>query len=280
MQKNNLLLLDNPDFFKDPINIDSNLNDDLVDYLRKMILIRFVEDFLAIKKRDGFIGGPIHLSAGQEAIAVGVSSNLSIADKVFSTHRSHAHLLALNGSVYGLFAEVLGKNTGLSKGMGGSMHLINHSVGFYGSVPIVGGTIALAVGAGLSEKLLMKNGIGLAYFGDGAAEEGVFHESLNLASKLKVPVIFVVENNLFASHLHISQRQPCNSVSRFAAAHNINYHIVDGNDILSVKNASKILVNNARLNCLPGLLEAVTFRRYGHVDWREDIDVGVNRSAE
>jgi TPP-dependent pyruvate/acetoin dehydrogenase alpha subunit len=276
----NLVELDNPNFYNNIINIESFSNEDLLEYLKKMIFIRMVEDFIAIKKRDGLIGGPVHLGAGQEAIAVGVSSNLTSDDKVFSTHRSHAHLLALNGSMSSLFAELLGRYTGLSRGMGGSMHLIDKSVGFYGSVPIVGGTIALAVGAALSEKLLLRSGIGVAYIGDGATEEGVFHESMNLASKLKVPVIFVVENNLFASHLHISQRQPCTSVSRFAFAHDIDYQVVDGNNIVDVINSSRKLINNARKKSLPGLLEAVTFRRYGHVDWREDIDVGVNRSED
>lgn len=280
MNANRLGSLNNPDLHNEHIDISDYCKKDLLNHLKNMIRIRMVEDYLAVMKRDGFIGGPVHLGAGQEAIAVGVSTHLTPADKVFSTHRSHAHLLALGASLHGLFAEVLGKDSGLSRGMGGSMHLVCEPIGFYGSVPIVGGTIALAVGAALGEKLLNKNGVGLAYFGDGAAEEGVFHESMNLASQMNLPVLFVVENNLFASHLHITQRQPCNSISRFAEAHNIDFQVVDGNDVVSVARASRKLIDNARVHGSPGLLEAITYRRYGHVDWREDIDVGVNRSAD
>ncbi len=241
-------------------------------------MIRAVERQLAAARRDGLIGGPVHLGVGQEAIAVGLSQHLFASDFVFGTHRSHSHLLALGADVKKLFAEVLGKETGHSKGMGGSMHLWDESVGFYGSVPIVAGTVSLAVGAAMAARLRGTSNISVAYFGDGACEEGVVHESLNLAAIQKDPVIFVVENNLFASHMHISIRQPGDSTARFAAANGIPHRIIDGNDILAVSSAAKGLIQQAREGGGPGFLEAVTYRWYGHVDWREDIDVGVNRS--
>jgi pyruvate dehydrogenase E1 component alpha subunit len=230
-------------------------------------------------RRDGHIGGPVHLGAGQEAVAVGISAHLRKSDRVFSAHRSHAHLLALGTDVRKLFAELLGKSTGLTHGMGGSMHLWDQPNGFYGSVPIVAGTVPLAVGAGLAAKMQKTGDIAVAYFGDGAAEEGVVQESLNLASQLGIPILFVCENNFFSSHMHISQRQPIHSVARFADANNIDNEVVDGNNIASVSESAARLISHSRKNNVPGFLEVVTFRHYGHVDWREDIDVGVNRSA-
>ncbi len=262
-----------------PIDIEGEDPATLEAALRSMLRIRMAEQFLAVKRRDGFIGGPVHLGAGQEAAAVGVSQHLRPSDRVFGAHRSHSHLLALGSSVHGLFAEVLGKDTGLSRGMGGSMHLWDEKHGFYGSVPIVAGTVSLAVGAALAAQLTGSDSVAVTYFGDGAAEEGVVHESLNLAAVFRLPVIFVVENNLFSSHMHISLRQPGNSIARFADAHGIPAHVVDGNDIVAVARAAGTLVDAARRGAGPGFLEAVTQRWYGHVDWREDIDVGVNRST-
>ena len=220
------------------------------------------------------------MGVGQEGIAVGVSRFLRSSDRVFGAHRSHPHVLALGSSIHRLFAEILGKDTGLSRGMGGSMHLWDEPHGFYGSVPIVAGTVPLAVGAGLAAKLQGTDDIGVSYFGDGAVEEGVVQESLNLASILKVPVLFVAENNLFASHMHIGLRQPFNATARFAVAHGIPCEVVDGNDVTAVGDAAERLVDRARRGEGPGFLEAVTFRWLGHVDWRDDVDVGVERSAD
>jgi pyruvate dehydrogenase E1 component alpha subunit len=248
--------------------------------LQTMLRIRLAERCLAEGRRDGLIGGPVHLGVGQEAVAVGVAAELRKTDRVFGAHRSHSHVLSMGSSLHRLFAEVLGKDTGLSRGMGGSMHLWDQPNGFYGSVPIVSGTVPLAVGAALSAKMQSSGDVGVAYLGDGAVEEGVVHESLNLARILMVPAIFVVENNLFASHMHLSLRQPKEATARFAAANDIPYEIVDGNDVVKVRAAAARLISNARAGKGPGFLEAVTYRWYGHVDWREDIDVGVNRSAD
>ena len=164
--------------------------------------------------------------------------------------------------------------------MGGSMHLYDQSNGFYGSTPIVAGTVSLAVGAAMASKMQNLKDIGVSYLGDGAVEEGVVHEAFNLAKISKAPVLFVIENNLFASHMHISLRQPSETVSRFAEANQIPYKLLDGNDVVAVAQSSKELINNIRNGRGPALLELITYRWYGHVDWREDIDVGVERSME
>ena len=278
--KNNLNELTDPTKLHEPVSI-SNIDDEILKkMLKSMILIRETEHKLAEARKEGLIGGPVHLGAGQEAIAVGISQSLQPTDRVFGAHRSHSHLLALNPDFYRLFAEVLGKETGFSKGMGGSMHLFDQANGFYGSVPIVAGTVALAVGAAMAARMQETNDIGLAYVGDGAVEEGVVHESLNLAKVHNAPMLFVIENNLFASHMHISLRQPNDMTSRFAVANEIPYKLVDGNDLCAVYKAAKEQISEMRDVGGPMFLELVTYRHYGHVDWRDDIDVGVERSLD
>lgn len=272
--------LADPAQHQQPIDVVGQDPAALLAQLQMMLRIRLAERCLAEGRRDGLIGGPVHLGVGQEAVAVGVAAELRKSDRVFGAHRSHSHVLSMGSSLHRLFAEILGKETGLSRGMGGSMHLWDQPNGFYGSVPIVSGTVPLAVGAALAAKMQGGGDVGVSYLGDGAMEEGVVHESLNLARMLKAPAIFVVENNLFASHMHISLRQPKEATARFAAANDIPYEIVDGNDVVQVRAAAAKLIGNARAGHGPGFLEAVTYRWYGHVDWREDIDVGVNRSAQ
>jgi TPP-dependent pyruvate/acetoin dehydrogenase alpha subunit len=270
----------NPKQFQDPILIEGEDIQILKKMLYLMILIRKIEQQLAFARKNGLVAGPVHLGVGQEAIAVGISQNLKKTDRVFGGHRSHSHLLALNPDFYKLFAEVLGKETGFSKGMGGSMHLFDQSNGFYGATPIVAGTVSLAVGAAMAAKMQNLTDIGVSYIGDGAVEEGVVHECFNLAKVLKLPVLFVIENNLFASHMHISLRQPSEATSRFAEANYIPYKTLDGNDVVAVAQNSKELIQSMRNGAGPAILELVTYRWYGHVDWREDIDVGVERSME
>ena len=270
----------NPQEFNNSISIEGQDIEILKKILNLMLTIRKTEQQLALAKKNGLIGGPVHLGVGQEAIAVGISQNLKKTDRVFGNHRSHSHLLALNPDFYKLFSEVLGKETGFSKGMGGSMHLIDQSNGFYGSTPIVAGTVPLAVGAAMASKMQNLKDIGVSYIGDGAVEEGVVHECFNLAKVLKAPVLFVIENNLFASHMHISLRQPSETVSRFAEANHIPHKLLDGNDVVAIAQNSNELIENIRNGQGPAVLELITYRWYGHVDWREDIDVGVQRSME
>ena len=266
--------------YAQPLNISDADPASLTAYLKMMVRIRVAERKLADNRRDGLIGGPVHLGIGQEAIATGVSVHLRKSDRVFGAHRSHSHVLALGASLHPFFAETLGKDTGLSRGMGGSMHLQDRANGFFGSVPIVAGTVPLATGAALAAKMDGQGDIAVAYLGDGAVEEGVVQESLNLASSLGLPIIFIVENNLFASHMHISLRQTQGATSRFAAANGIDWQLVDGNDVLAVSSAMAKLSEQARSTGQPGFLEAVTYRWLGHVDWRDDIDVGVSRSDD
>ena len=145
--------LADPTKFQEPLSIEGIDSSKLINMMKSMIIIRKTEQRLAKARKEGLIGGPVHLGAGQEAIAVGISESLQSSDRVFGAHRSHSHLLALNPDFHKLFAEVLGKETGFSKGMGGSMHLFDQSSGFYGSVPIVSGTVALAVGAAIAARM-------------------------------------------------------------------------------------------------------------------------------
>ena len=278
--KNELKDLSNPSKLHSPLNLEGQDDTSLIEMFKSMLIIRKAEQQLAFGRKNGFIGGPIHLGVGQEAIAAGISKYLQKTDRVFGAHRSHSHILALNPDFHKLFAEILGKATGFSRGMGGSMHLWDQPNGFYGSVPIVTGTVPLAVGAALAAKMKKTTDIGCAYIGDGAAEEGLFHESLNLAKVLNTPMLFVIENNFFASHMHISLRQPGDMVSRFAVANDIPYKLVDGNDVVAIANSSKELINEIRSGKGPRFIELITYRWYGHVDWRDDVDVGVKRSTK
>lgn len=272
--------LADPCCFNGTLDISGGEKETLIQRLKSMLIIRAAEEKIAEMVVAGKIKCPCHLGIGQEAIAVGVSAHLRSTDRVFGAHRSHSHYLALGGSVYGLFAEVLGRVTGCSKGMGGSMHLYDGGHGFMGSVPIVSATIPIAVGAALASKMDGKGDVAVGYFGDGAAEEGVFHESLNLASTLNLPMVFVCENNLFASHLHIRLRQPSDSISRFAKAHHIYAETVDGNDVVTIASIGREMIDRARRGGGPSFLEAVTYRWRGHVGPSEDIDVGVQRNQD
>jgi TPP-dependent pyruvate/acetoin dehydrogenase alpha subunit len=248
--------------------------------LERMIRIRASEECIGNYVESGDIKCPCHLGIGQEAAAVGTCFELGKRDRCFGAHRSHSHYLALGAPLAGLMCEVLGKDAGCSKGMGGSMHIISKEHGLYGTVPIVGATIPIATGAALALKHGDTGGVAVSFLGDGACEEGVFHESLNFASTHNLPVIFVVENNLFSSHLHISLRQPDDRIARFAEANCINHQTIDGNDVTHVANVMNEAVRGARNENKPFLIEAVTYRWRGHVGHREDNDVGVERSKD
>lgn len=270
--------LADPSLNQGPLDVESVDPKTLGQFLADMLTIRLAEEAIGMLVEEGVAKTPCHLAIGQEAIAVGVSASLTRRDRVFGGHRSHSHLLALGGDLFGLIAEILGKASGLSRGMGGSMHLYAPSVGFQGCVPLVGATIPIAVGAALAARLDGQGAVAVSYFGDGAAEEGVFHESLNLASAQRLPILFVCENNLFSSHLDILLRQPSDRIARFAEAHAIRSATVDGNDVLAVAAAASSLVAHARTGMGPAFLEAVTYRHRGHVGPKEDVDVGVRRT--
>lgn len=266
--------------YREPCDVTGFAAGDLMRLLRTMLLIRAAEEQIAQWVEEGRARCPCHLGIGQEAIAAGIAGSLRPSDRLFGNHRSHGHYLATGGDVYELLAEVLGRADGCSRGMGGSMHLYGARHGFYGSVPIVAGTIPIAVGAALAAKMDGGDSIAVAFFGDGASEEGVMHESLNLASSYALPVVFVCENNQYSSHLDIALRQPSDRVSRYADAHRIHAALVDGNDVTAVARSAADLVGIARARGEPVFLEAITYRWRGHVGPSEDLDVGVRRSTE
>lgn len=216
--------------------------------IRKMLLIRLVEEEIVARYGKQQMRCPVHLSIGQEAIAVGVCHNLRPSDKVFSTHRCHAHYLAKGGSTERMTLELYGKVGGCLDGRGGSMHLCDGSVGMVASVPIVGSAIPLAVGAALANKLDGKDDIVVCFFGDGAVEEGVFHESLNFASLMKLPIIFVCENNEYSIDTHIKKRQPWRSIDKLAYGHDIRKFITLDADVFALADCFSYAIDEARKN--------------------------------
>lgn len=260
-------------------SIRANVDIDLLDKYKQLLLIRHVELSIGRESKKGTFRTPVHLAIGQEAIAVGVSSFLRNDDHVFGNHRSHAHYLSLGCSPQALISEILGKQSGCSGGKGGSMHIKGRDNGFMGSMPIVAGTISIAVGAALA---LEREGeqISVSYFGDGASEEGAFHESLNFAAKFNAPILFVCENNLFSSHMHIDERQNSTSISRFAESAGIKNYQIDGNDLIEITECAKDAIGYVRKMRKPAFIEAHTYRIYSHVGFDADLDVGKNRMED
>jgi TPP-dependent pyruvate/acetoin dehydrogenase alpha subunit len=273
--------LADPRRFREPLEVSGHEPERLEGMLRSMLLIRSVEECIAELVASGEARCPCHLAIGQEGCAVGVAGELDPSiDRFFGAHRSHGHYLAAGGDPWALLAEVLGKSSGCSGGLGGSMHLIAPETGLLGTVPIVAATIPVAAGAALAARLDGRGGVVVSFFGDGATEEGVFHETLNLAALHRLPLLLVCENNLFSSHLHISLRQPSDRVARFAAAHLIPHETLDGNDVLAVAAAARRGLERGRAGEGPTFLELVTYRWRGHVGHREDRDVGVARAGD
>lgn len=196
-----------------------------------MLRIRMIEERIAKRYPEGKMRCPVHLSVGQEAAAVGICNGIVATDKMVSTHRAHAHYLAKGGSLNGLIGELYGKRSGCSRGNGGSMHLIDLDVNFYGSTSIVGGTIPVGVGLAFADHL---KGLGhktVICIGDAAVEEGVFHEAANFVALHNLQVIFACENNLYSCYTHISKRQPNRSLKAIARAHNLHYALCTPNDV-------------------------------------------------
>ena len=217
----------------------SNIKD-LIGNYKKIVTIRELEEKISKEIYEGKIKTPCHLSTGQEAIAVGVCNQLIRGDAVYSTHRSHAHFVSSGGSIQKLVNELYGSSNGASKGMGGSMHLFhNNKINFF-STPIVGGTIPISLGSAFYFKNIKKTkNVSICFFGDGATEEGIFHESLNFAAKYELPVLFVCENNLYSSHLDIKLRQVSDNIKRYSDTHNMSSSIVNGNNIEEVCKLAK-----------------------------------------
>lgn len=245
-----------------------------------MVRIRVTEERLATLLEAGEIKTPCHLCIGQEAVATGVCATLIDGDYVWGGHRSHGHYLARGGDLRMLVAEVCGKTTGCSRGRGGSMHLFAEAVGVLGTVPIVAATIPLAVGAALASKMRKEPQVSVAFFGDGATEEGHFYESINLAVLYGLPVVFVCENNLYASHLPLRDRRAADNIYETAEVHGIPSARLDGNNVVEVYASAAAAVDRARKGFGPTLLECRTYRWRGHVGASWDEDVGLGRRDE
>lgn len=247
---------------------------------RAMLLIRLTEERIAALIEGGEIKTPCHLCIGQEAVAAGVCAALNQEDSIWGGHRSHGHYLAKGGNPHALMAEIFGKATGCSKGRGGSMHLVAPEIGLYGTVPLVGATIPLAVGAGLASTLRGDGHVAVAFFGDGATEEGHFHESMNFAALYRLPVLFVCENNFYSTHMALADRRPQDNIAQAADLYGISGKRIDGNDAVVVHEAALEAAARARAGQGPTLLECRTYRWRGHVGPAWDLDVGGQRRRE
>lgn len=223
---------------------------------------------------------PVHLYTGQEAVATGVCANLRKDDYVFSTHRSHGHYIAKGGDIKALMAELYGRATGCSGGKGGSMHLASPDMGLPGSCAIVAGTVPLAVGTALAFSMQERDSVSVAFFGDGAVNEGVWYESLNFASLKRLPVIFVCENNLYSTHMPISACLADTDIYKKAEAFCLPGVRVDGNNVIEVYEAAKKAIEDARGGKGPTLIECLTYRWRGHVGPNYDLDKGLRDKEE
>lgn len=252
----------------------------LYSLLYTMLRIRKVEERIAELYPEQEMRCPVHLCIGQEAVAAGVCANLSRNDYVLSNHRSHSHYLAKGGDLKAMIAELYGKVTGCSQGKGGSMHLVDLSAGFLGATPIVGGTIPVAVGVAFGSVMQNKGNVTVVFFGDSAVEEGVFHESLNFASLKNLPVIFVCENNLYAVHTPLSERQPQREIFSVAKGHAVDTFQVDGNDATGIYETTKDAVSKAKNGGGPTFLECKTYRWREHCGPNYDADVGYRTAEE
>lgn len=245
-----------------------------------ILRIRRAEEAVAAVYPEREIRCPAHLAIGQEAVAVGVCRTLRTDDVVFSGHRCHAHYLAKGGSMRGMFAELYGKATGCCGGKGGSMHLAAPEAGMLGASAIVAGTVPLAVGSALAATLRRGDDVAVAFFGDAAFEQGITHESLAFAALRRLPVIFVCENNLYATLSPLSARQASVDIAPRATAHGVTGVAVDGNDVAAVYRVASDAVARARRGDGPTLIEAKTYRLREHVGPKSDVGLGQRTQAE
>ena len=253
---------------------------DLIHLYRQMLLIRLCEELLVKSHQRGLIPGACHTYIGQEAVAVGVCAELNEGDMVFSTHRGHGHALAKGLEPRQLIAELYGRSTGCSRGRGGSMHLFAPEIGMMGTSGIVGPCILQAAGAGYSFKLLKKANIGVAFFGDGAVNNGAFHEGLNMASIWKLPVLFICENNQYATEVPFSYSAGNPRVHERGAAYGLPSVEVDGNNVLAVQLAAQEAVKRARSGGGATLIECKTYRTRAHAEGMGDFGYRTREEVE
>ena len=232
--------------------------------LRRMHLIRKFEEVAEQSYMRGLVHGTMHLSIGQEASAVGSTLHLRPDDYILSTHRGHGHCIAKGADPARMLAEFFGKETGYCRGRGGSMHIADLATGNLGANGIVAGGLPIAVGVGMSIKAQNQSRVCMVFFGDGAANEGAFHESLNMASIWKLPIVFLCENNKYGMSMDIANAMAVRNVADRASAYAMRGVTVDGNDLPAVAAAAKAAIEHARLGDGPTLLECKTYRLRGH----------------
>ena len=233
-----------------------------------MVRIRLFEERAGKLMEDGKIPGALHLYVGQEAVASGVMTHLSNEDWITSTHRGHGHLIAKGGEFGPMFAELYGRATGYCKGKGGSMHISNMELGMLGANGIVGGGPPIAMGAGFANKFKGNDRVSVTFFGDGASNEGSFHEAANMAGLYQLPVLFVCENNGYGEYTSQANHQAIVDVADRAAGYGMPGVIVDGMDAVAVYEAAGVAIQRARDGGGPTLLECKTYRFYDHVGVR------------
>ena len=240
------------------------MSDPMLELYGALSRIRFFELQVQRLAAAGEVPGFPHLSTGQEAVAVGVCAQLGQRDKLFTGHRGHGHVLAKGSDIEATFAEIIGRESGLCRGRGGSMHLVDVQRGVLGATGVVAGNLPLAAGAAWAAQAMGDPSISVAFFGDGATGAGVFHETLNLAALWKLPLLFVCENNGYAEFTSREEHSNVNKVSAFAAPYAMPTKTIDGNDLLVVLASAKEAVAHVRSGAGPYLLECMTYRMAGH----------------
>lgn len=248
---------------------------------RQMLRIRVVEEEIANRYSEWEMRCPVHLCIGQEAVPAGISAWLGVDDLVFSSHRSHGHYLAKGGNLNAFVAELYGRVTGCARGKGGSQHLVDIECGFMGSAPILASTMAVGVGAAWTKKRKGQAGVVVVYFGDGATEEGTFHEAMHFAALHKAPVLFICENNLYSVQAPLSVRQSASrTIADLASAHGIVSQSVDGNDAKAVYAHAGQAIDHIRAENGAYLIEFQTYRLKEHVGPNNDLDLGYRTQDE
>ncbi|HYH22872.1 MAG TPA: thiamine pyrophosphate-dependent dehydrogenase E1 component subunit alpha [Azospirillum sp.] len=251
-----------------------------LDLYRAMLRIRLVEEEIAARYAEQEMRCPVHLSIGQEAVAAGVCAALRRDDQMVSTHRCHAHYLAKGGDLKAMLAEIYGKAAGCCGGRGGSMHLFDHDAGLLLSLPIVASGLPIAAGVALSFAQEGSARVAVGFCGDGSIEEGVFHETLNLAAVHRLPVLFVLENNLYSCYTGLGDRQPARPFTDLARGYAMPVETADGNDVHAVRAATGRAVGRARAGQGPTLLVFDTYRWREHCGPNYDNDAGYRTEAE
>jgi pyruvate dehydrogenase E1 component alpha subunit len=259
---------------------DGKFKDPRVQMLANLQLIRSIELLISEKYKEQIFRCPVHLSIGQEAIAVGVSLHLTVSDKVVSTHRSHAHYIAKGGDIFRMLSELIGSSLGCCKGRGGSMHIFDNSVGFMASIPIVGSSLPIATGLALAEKKLNSKNLVVAFIGDAALETGAFYESLNLAALKELPLLIVLEDNGYSTFSNKSVRWPeSKNVKETIQGMGVSYFHGNGDDVEEIYRSANDIVSQVRGNN-PALLHLETFRRYEHCGPNIDDHLGYRSKIE